>query len=630
MDRVSPSQYTYADLRRVHLERLEAAQKSKAEISNQSSALNMFMAAIGRTEHSTCNQDFGDRFDASLTRFTEVLSAKGGKSASISNKLAHIRAFRVTYRSMISNVAPTGAFASALVALMQTRQLDAKGLAKLTGLDDFTVYNWATGRRIPQKSSITNIRKLEAFFRVREGALLDKVFPATGPVAPRLESRRKRQKLIEDRYVYNDPCERIREEWRELLAFATAPYLANGMKRNASWRVKPADQVTCEYGWAALAPGGVCVTSQLRWFQVSCFFGFLLRSTSLGGKGMQESQLSLALLSDAKLALEYLEFKRQRAGVYTGDAEKIPGFWNSLTRPETGFLWQKPEYGSRLPSPVASGQWREWCETNRKRLREAVKELKKGGHIKQGRNPQEPIQAILAEPSPIKVLIQMTERMEQQFTLDCRKTMLAIRKRNLLLVKMLISNPLRVHNFSVMAYRRDNSGNLYKTSYGEWRLRFRPEDFKNQRGAASNPYDVVLPKWIYEDITEYLQVHRPVLLSHKSRPAMQTDRVFVPKVCGDNAKNHWSPQAISNCLLEITKAFVPGSPGFGIHAFRHIIATDYIKNNPNGFQVVANILHDKLETVLQAYAHLKVSDGFSHWSYYLEGQVSAVRGYDDE
>ncbi|MDQ1274405.1 MAG: hypothetical protein QG591_3035, partial [Planctomycetota bacterium] len=62
--------------------------------------------------------------------------------------------------------------------------------------------------------------------------------------------------------------------------------------------------------------------------------------------------------------------------------------------------------------------------------------------------------------------------------------------------------------------------------------------------------------------------------------------------------------------------------------FRHIIATEYLKNNPNGYQVVANILHDKLETVLGEYAHLKIADGFSHWVSYLEGRIETIKKGD--
>ena len=75
-------------------------------------------------------------------------------------------------------------------------------------------------------------------------------------------------------------------------------------------------------------------------------------------------------------------------------------------------------------------------------------------------------------------------------------------------------------------------------------------------------------------------------------------------------------------MLHRTRQFIPGCPGFGPHAVRHIVATDYIKNNPNGFQIAADVLHDKLQTVLTHYAHLKAADGHRHYQQYLQG----VRG----
>jgi hypothetical protein len=63
--------------------------------------------------------------------------------------------------------------------------------------------------------------------------------------------------------------------------------------------------------------------------------------------------------------------------------------------------------------------------------------------------------------------------------------------------------------------------------------------------------------------------------------------------------------------------------GFGSHAYRHIIATDYIKNDVNGIEVAASILHDKPETVRKTYKHLLHADYFKHWIKYHDAQRKA-------
>jgi integrase len=53
--------------------------------------------------------------------------------------------------------------------------------------------------------------------------------------------------------------------------------------------------------------------------------------------------------------------------------------------------------------------------------------------------------------------------------------------------------------------------------------------------------------------------------------------------------------------------------GFGPHAMRHIGATAFLKQNPGAFPLVAQLLNDKLETVMHEYGHLGHQDGFRRY-----------------
>ena len=74
-------------------------------------------------------------------------------------------------------------------------------------------------------------------------------------------------------------------------------------------------------------------------------------------------------------------------------------------------------------------------------------------------------------------------------------------------------------------------------------------------------------------------------------------------------------------IRKLTQRFIAASPGFGAHAFRHLVATYWLEQNPNDFLTVAELLNDKLETVLANYAHLKKDTSFLRYEEQLAQQM---------
>jgi integrase len=175
--------------------------------------------------------------------------------------------------------------------------------------------------------------------------------------------------------------------------------------------------------------------------------------------------------------------------------------------------------------------------------------------------------------------------------------------------------------FLIMSYSKDNKGNLYKRDGGNWAIRFAPEDFKNESGAASEmDYDVPLPQEMSSHIEEYLKDVRPSF-------DPKDDRVFWPRAFkGTRGATYQSSDWLNKVMISRSRQFLAGCPGFGMHAVRHIVATDYIKNNPGSFMVAAHILHDKLETVMEAYAHLKAADGHRVYGDYVKAVSKTWKG----
>jgi hypothetical protein len=116
-------------------------------------------------------------------------------------------------------------------------------------------------------------------------------------------------------------------------------------------------------------------------------------------------------------------------------------------------------------------------------------------------------------------------------------------------------------------------------------------------------------------IQEYLAVYRPLSVG-----ANDCDYLFRPcaHVPSDYETIHpIRENTLSSWVDFATKKYL-GSYGFRPQAFRHIIAHDYIKNHPNGFQIVACILHDTLQTVMKSYGHLTQHDWFDNYNNYTE------------
>jgi integrase len=170
-----------------------------------------------------------------------------------------------------------------------------------------------------------------------------------------------------------------------------------------------------------------------------------------------------------------------------------------------------------------------------------------------------------------------------------------------------------------MTYRPngpEDPGHLRKIGK-EWWFHIPPDQFKNERGAAAEPYIVRIPQRLWPLLDQYTTEWRPRL-----RGADTSDRLFLPSSLGladgervdltQNAglQSNWMGQLVT----KLTRAYIDKCPGFGPHAFRHIIATDYLKVHPNGHVAAAAILHDTVATVLRDYAHLRVADSYEFYA----------------
>jgi len=345
--------------------------------------------------------------------------------------------------------------------------------------------------------------------------------------------------------------------------------------------------------------------------------------------GYDPYKFSLAYLTDFELLRKFVDFMHDRNGSITVTATKVLGYAKSLMLnmekdgqiKKFGFLLQNPEYSNRLLNPISNDQWDAWCAKQTLIIKQYLGELNEGKHIKQGRNPEDPIRSYLDRQHPITVFFEIAENMrlylEKHGQFMSVKQLISI-QRDLLMFEMFPTQPLRIKMYSIMTYHKDNSGNLYQKADGSWAIRFLASDFKNEKSAVSDKeYNVPIETELWPKIENFLYNVRPQF--NDNRP-----NIFISVSKSIKSKKTVKPNKtisdgrgdvayLSDAVGHRTRQFLNGCPGFGPHAIRHLVATDYIKNNPNGYQVAADILHDRLDTVLKHYAHLKASDGHRHY-----------------
>jgi integrase len=231
------------------------------------------------------------------------------------------------------------------------------------------------------------------------------------------------------------------------------------------------------------------------------------------------------------------------------------------------------------------------------------------------RKPNEPIQQLLNLSEPLAPVVRAVARIDQLAAESAPGSVdEALHKRDALLLSMLMANPLRARNFHLMSWSEDGNGSLYRRENGQWRLRFVADDFKNMTHAAQTDYDAPLPAALNERIEEYLVEFRPRLT--KDTPNC---KVLFPTQKG----KIWA--TLGQHFQKLTSRHIPETPGFGPHAVRHLVATDWLRKHPNDFLTAAMLLHDKLETVLRNYAHLRQDDAFTRFEAHLDAVSRATK-----
>lgn len=610
--------------------RLEAEGKSLKRVDNFRTARNGWMRVCGVSEESIVGTEFGSGFSEHLDSYLTILGVEGKAEQTLADRRSMLTIYREAWVSILQSEADgllEGDFAEVLEQCIEASGKGATALAHEAGITWHIITTWRKGVSLPTRQTLPAVHRLENIFGLPCGALAAKL-PSVllgdiGVLKRGLTGYTSHLCEIHKIPYHLKPFPpSLEDEWNDLILFYTdAAWLRKqGLKRNSKWRIREHDNA--------------CPTAERVRTMLESFFGHLSlpvkeSESGLAGRGFKPEELTLAQLSDSDLIYSFLQFKKERTYLkqYNGDTHHLLVSCLALLRPETGYLWQSPQFGSKLREPVPESDWHAWCEHHYSILKATLRDLIKEDEFKKTRDPFEAIRGIIVNNQhPLDVLFGLATAYEAdappRFASPRKK---AAHYQNLFLIKFATLIPLRVFNLSVMTWRADNTGNLYQMPDGSWWVRFEPTYLKNHKGAAKRtPFDVPLHESLWQYVKEFLFVHRPHLPG-----AAACDYVFRPTCFkkdegADTAREMVPKDFLTVHVRKITQRYIQGCPGFGLHAFRHLVATEYIKNNPAGYAIAAAILHDREETIKKNYAWVVPADKFIFWNLYVDKLLEAL------
>lgn len=628
--RMQPSTLTYPELEQLLLKKIDTGQgASKSSKANLRSAMGAFLAERGISPDAPIGSTLRAGYYKNLQSHLQALRDEGRASGYVRNR----KALMATWRRVVVEYDRYCAVVLKQATPFQRAMLDIfeggvtkKGLARATGISLATFKRWCSGN-IPQKRSVSHIIRLERYLGLPAGQLTE-LLPfevvASAPEEPMVIEYRQRMKvLVRKRYTVTQPTPQLAQEWAEFLQYKVAELdceesEGQALKRSLRGRwtaTSNSGSAPRASNWALWHKGRYVASAGLAWGHCAQFFGWLMLPAEQGGLGLPATEAqTLSNLLKRQYVRDFIDWKRQRAaGATHGGIISFVRFVSSLCNPTTGYLTQRWRTFTR-GTDTTEEAWRASCRRTFDSMAKLRAELT--DEFSPSRRPADPIKHILALSNPLEAIADMVIRMQ-----SAKPTSGGIREavwaRDILLIKLVTSNPLRDKNLRMLTYLPDNSGHLRQDPDGSWYIHVGRRELKNHNGAAKDrDYQMPVHKEVWPDIERYLKQYRSVLAKRGS----SSDVLFLT---GVNAAA-FTDKALSHRFRKITRKHLHGCPGVGPHAFRYIVATSILKASPNDWVAASWALHDREETVRKHYAHLAKNDAALWMGKAMDGPFSRM------
>lgn len=607
----------------------EPANSSAVQVfRNHLSTLHSYLAYAGKTEESAVGREMLAGFDTELRSYVDSLGATV-TARTKSDRRSHLRAWRATVDALRNGVHnkqtsggnrdKTSPFHHLLRRSISAANAPAKTLAKRAGASTSALQRWLKGA-YPNRRAYPSVHRIEAELGLGRDALLGLVPSTTqaqevvrGKVSTEFGERQRRNSKNTYRLRTKDMSSEFRQEWYGFFDYKTSRSPRFKRHDRGVWRQLPVEKLAKKLPAYAYRGNKGSPTAKIAMERIRSFVGYLALPRKAGGFGLPpEAAQSLAWLAVPSAIDGYLEFMSERSnGAVHGGHAGFCALGASVTHAAFGYLTQQPSFATRIPAGYLQDSWATTCEQAYELYRHWARDAREVS-----RKPDAPIQTLLNASEPLVPVFRAIDALDRLAAESAPGSLQeSLYKRDALVLSMLTANPLRARNYILLSWREDGTGSLYRREDGQWRIRFGANDFKNDSEASHTDYDAPLPRALTKRIEEYIDEYRLRIL--KNTPAV--DLVFPAKGGGK-----W--ENMGKQLARQTRRLIPGTPGFGPHAMRHLVATDWLRKHPNDFLTAAMLLHDKLETVLKNYAHLRQDEAFNRFEEHLNAVGRAMKG----
>lgn len=594
--------------------------------ANRAVALRKFLEANFLSFNDVVGPEMRMDFPAAVERFTSKLTAEGKSARAISNTMSLLRTWKAMVVESDTIAAQQAGEDNAFILNLKNLLREQNGalVARQAGVPLDMLRGWLLGKR-PRGSNVKYITRLEKFFAIEHNFLVllsgakvpgTRVESVGGETKP-IQYRNILGELTRVEFCIKPPSDSpLRTQWEKLLEYKTNARNIKKRTRRGKWRISPCPLlVPSESNWWSFLPvrnaGQIelreVASARIAGAKVSAYLGWLRLGPEAGGPGIPSTDVeTLAWLAHPGYIEQYLDWTKARVGARNKGATQFLAFIASLVRPSTGYLWQCPELVDTLPESQQVAEWHAMCQ----QTFDVVQELTAAydDELEVTRDSFEPIMHILQLNQPMDAIADMVQRMRADRPIANPRAE-AIWARDIVLIKLLASNPLRLRNLAHLSWRSDNTGELHQREDESWWLKISKTKFKNAKGAAGDRehYECQVNPAAWRDIEKYLAVHRPRLLQ------ANTDLFFLTANAGPlGRKNDGKPTPwndLGRRVKELTSRYLYKCAGIGCHAFRHIVATSILKAPGGDFKTAALVLYDRVATVEKHYAFLTANEG---------------------
>jgi integrase len=606
----------YSDL---HLELVNSDSVSPQTARNMKSTLNAWVEFHKLDLDCPVGPELNTLFSSALERFRDFLIKSGSKEKRAADRLTLMRGWHRLFKEQRPAQQAQTTFAAALSDAVEQSECTRKSISLSVGIRELTLREWLRGNRMPENNHrAVTIPALEKVLKLPTGELSSLLPPPIKKTenAVKTSYQKSLSENLGRPYALKEVPQDLKDEWQDYVRFKTAP-LCPGLRKASHWRLRPADTVGRDYPWYARLGSEVCPSAHVAWQTMANVLGFLTKELSEKEQNDGQENISLASLADVSIYQPFVQHMYNRSGAYSNGILNAVAQIKAMVRPNFGYLWQRSEFFAKRyhKGEVSADEFRAMCEDVHLHLIELYKYLSSPNVHKKSREPEEAIRTILERESPAEALYELIYKMELAAPPKSKVLEYAVYLRSALLIRMLVAAPARINNYATMTYAADNTGQLYYSD-GSWFIRFPGPLVKNYL-----TYNVRLPEAMYGMLEEYIVKYRKVLGGAESK-------YFFRNKMRSNGRGPDLPVTIEHLNSEVTKItrrYISGTPGFGPHAFRHILATDLLMKNPGHYADAAALLNDTVETVIKNYIHLNNRGMRDSYNKYAEKIEKSVR-----